>query len=126
MYGIMETGGKQYKVSEGDIVKVEHLEASVGDTIEIDYKFKEADGKERVQKFLGILLKIRGSDDNSRMITVRKVSKTGIGVERVIPLMSPNVSGIRLDKKSNFNKAKLYFVRGLSGQNLRRKLYKQK
>ncbi|OGK38127.1 hypothetical protein A3F03_05015 [Candidatus Roizmanbacteria bacterium RIFCSPHIGHO2_12_FULL_41_11] len=99
---------------------------SVGDTIEIDYKFKEADGKERVQKFLGILLKIRGSDDNSRMITVRKVSKTGIGVERVIPLMSPNVSGIRLDKKSNFNKAKLYFVRGLSGQNLRRKLYKQK
>ncbi|MEK6777156.1 MAG: 50S ribosomal protein L21 [bacterium] len=36
MYAIIETGGKQYKVSEGDIVKVEHLEASVGDTIEID------------------------------------------------------------------------------------------
>ena len=36
MYAIIETGGKQYKVSEGDIVKVEHIEASVGDTIEID------------------------------------------------------------------------------------------
>ena len=36
MYAIIETGGKQYKVSEGDIVQVERLDASVGDTIEID------------------------------------------------------------------------------------------
>lgn len=36
MYAIIETGGKQYKVSEGDVVQVERLEASVGETIEID------------------------------------------------------------------------------------------
>lgn len=97
----------------------------IGDTIEIDYKFKEADGKERIQKFKGILLKIKGNDLANRMITVRKVSKTGIGIERIIPVSSPFISDIHIEKKSNFAKAKLYFVRELSGQKIRRKLYKQ-
>lgn len=97
----------------------------IGDTIEIDYKFKEADGKERIQKFKGILLQVKGTDVENRMMTVRKVSKTGIGIERIIPIASPFISDIHVSKKSNFNKAKLFFVRELSGQKIRRKLYKQ-
>jgi len=94
----------------------------VGDTIEINYKINEGD-KERIQIFKGILLKIRGNSQAERMITVRKITKSGIGVERVIPLSSPYISGMKLVKKSSYNKAKLYFIRNLSDQEIRTKLY---
>ena len=98
---------------------------SIGDTLTIDYKIKEGENKERIQQFAGILIKINGMDDATRMITVRKMSKSGVGVERIIPLSSPFISDITIQKESNFSKAKLYFVRKLSNKNLRRKLYKQ-
>ncbi len=97
----------------------------VGDTINIDYKIKEGD-KERIQPFKGILLKIKGNTPVTRMITVRKMSNAGIGVERIIPLSSPYISSISLIKKSNYQKAKLYFLRNLSDQELRTKLYQVK
>lgn len=97
----------------------------VGDTIDIDYKIKEGD-KERIQSFTGILLKIKGNTPVNKMITVRKMSNSGIGVERIIPLSSPYISNVSLIKKSNYQKAKLYFLRGLSDQELRSKLYKVK
>ncbi|QQG43849.1 MAG: 50S ribosomal protein L19 [Candidatus Roizmanbacteria bacterium] len=96
---------------------------AVGDTISINYKIKEG-SKERQQLFEGILTKIKGQDGQNRMITVRKVSNVGIGVERIIPLSSPFISGIKLVKKSVYSKAKLYFLRNLSAQKLRQKLYK--
>ena len=99
---------------------------AVGDTISVDYKIKEADGKERIQAFAGILLKIKGNSDETRMITVRKMSRDGIGIERIIPLISPFIAGIKLVKKSNYTKSKLYFVRELSDQKLRNKLYSRK
>ncbi len=94
----------------------------VGDTIDIDYKIKEGD-KERLQAFKGVLLKIKGDSDENRMITVRKMSNSGIGVERIIPLKSPYIAKISLIKKSSYQKAKLYFLRNLSDQELRTKLY---
>jgi large subunit ribosomal protein L19 len=99
---------------------------TVGDTISIDYKIKEADGKERIQAFAGILLKIKGNSDENRMITVRKMSHDGIGIERIFPLITPSIAGIKLVKKSNYQKSKLYFVRKLSDQKLRNKLYSKK
>ncbi|NTU47041.1 50S ribosomal protein L19 [Candidatus Roizmanbacteria bacterium] len=98
---------------------------SVGDTIAISYKIKEGD-KERQQLFEGILLKIKGDSDNNRMITVRKLSKTGVGVERIIPLSSPFIGGIKVVKKSSYQKSKLYFIRFLSESKLRHKLYSHK
>lgn len=97
----------------------------VGDTIDIGYKIKEGE-KERIQSFKGILLKIKGNTPINKMITVRKMSNAGIGVERIIPLSSPYISTVSLVKKSNYRKAKLYFLRGLSDQELRSKLYKVK
>ena len=99
---------------------------NIGDTISIDYKIKEADGKERIQSFAGILLKVKGHKEANRMITVRKMSKDGIGIERIIPLISPFIGDIKLVKKSSFQKSKLYFVRDLSDQKLRNKLYSKK
>lgn len=98
----------------------------VGDTIVVDYKIKEADGKERIQPFKGILTAIKGSTPETKMCTVRKMSKSGVGIERIFPVQSPFVADITLDKKSTYQKAKLYFLENLSDQQLRQKLYKQK
>ena len=97
----------------------------VGDTLSIHYKIKEGD-KERVQIFKGILIKIKGDTPETRMFTVRKITKSGIGVERIIPLSSPAIGDIISIKKSSYRKAKAYFIRNLSEQELRSKLYHAK
>lgn len=98
---------------------------SVGDTISLSYKFKEGD-KERSQLFKGILIKITGNTDKTRSITLRKISKTGIGIERIIPLSSPSVVKLTVSRKSTYKKAKLYFVRDLTEAETRNKLYSTK
>ncbi len=97
----------------------------VGDTVEIDYKLKEGD-KERIQIFKGIILGVKGDSEADKMFTVRKISKTGTGIEKIIPVLSPYIAKMSLVKKSSFQKAKLYFVRGLTEQEVRTKLYQVK
>ncbi|CAN5119784.1 50S ribosomal protein L19 [soil metagenome] len=99
---------------------------SIGDTIAVDYKIREAENKTRIQQFAGILIKIKGADDNKRMITVRKISKSGVGVERIFPLSSPFIDAIAVTKKSAYPKARAYFIRELSQKITRHKLYKAK
>ncbi|MCA9371271.1 50S ribosomal protein L19 [Candidatus Woesebacteria bacterium] len=98
----------------------------VGDEIAVDYKFKEGDKKERIQRFKGILIKVKGASDTTRMITVRKIAKDGTGVERIIPLNSPFVDKILVTKESSFSKARAYFVRDLSQKKTRQRLYRAK
>jgi large subunit ribosomal protein L19 len=97
----------------------------VGDTVSIDYKLKEGD-KERTQIFKGIIVKVRGDSEANRMFTVRKISKSGLGVEKIIPLLSPFIAKMELIKKSSYQKAKLYFIRDLTEQEVRTKLYQVK
>src|SRR3989338_9593353 len=105
-------------------IKYKELHLAVGDTITVNYRIKEGE-KERQQLFQGILIKITGNIPETKSITVRKVSNSGIGVEKIIPVQSPFLTDIKLDKKSNYTKAKLYFVRELSGQQMRFRLYRQ-
>lgn len=100
-------------------------EMKIGDTVSLEYKFKDGD-KERTQLFKGILVQVKGKTPETRIITVRKISKIGVGVERIIPLSSPNIVSLTLDKKSTFEKAKLYFIRDLSESETRNKLYNAK
>jgi large subunit ribosomal protein L19 len=58
------------------------------------------------------------------MITVRKISKSGTGVERIFPMSSPFIADIKVEKKSTFSKARAYFVRDLSQKKIRQKLYR--
>jgi len=97
----------------------------IGDTVSIDYKLKEGD-KERIQIFKGIIIKVRGDSEANRMFTVRRISKTGTGVEKIIPLLSPYIAKMELVKKSSYQKAKLYFIRNLTEQEARTKLYQVK
>ena len=98
----------------------------VGDMIVVDYRIIESENKERIQQFQGILTSIKGTSPERKMITIRKVSKSGIGVERIIPVTSPFIAKIELTKKSNNQKAKLYYLNTLSDQQLRKKLFKPK
>lgn len=97
----------------------------IGNTVNVTYKIKEGE-KDRQQVFRGILIKIRGNDKDNQMITVRKVSRSGLGVERIIPLNSPNLIEIETSKKSKRTRAKLYYIRSLPEHEIRHKIYRQK
>jgi len=106
-------------------IKFKDTVYKVGDSLKISYRIKEGD-KERQQIFKGVLICIKGQSPENKSITVRKITKSGIGVERIIPLISPYITSISMDKKSDYVKAKAYFVRSLSVQDMRRSLYPQK
>ena len=94
----------------------------IGDMISINYLVKEGE-KTRHQIFRGILMQVKGDSPETKMITVRKMTRSGIGVERIIPLSSPFISKITLVKKGTIHSAKIGYIRNLSDQELRRKLY---
>ena len=87
-------------------------EFSSGDTIAIDVSVVEG-GKERLQKFEGIVIGRKGSD-SSAAFTVRKISG-GIGVKRILPLHSPMISKIVRQKKGKVRRAKINNMRTLTG-----------
>lgn len=86
---------------------------SPGDTVLVKVRIKEGD-KERIQPFEGVVIKKRGSGVRC-MFTVRKVSY-GTGVERIFPLNSPAVESIKVLTKGKVRRAKLYYLRDLSGK----------
>jgi large subunit ribosomal protein L19 len=85
----------------------------VGDSIRVHVKVREGE-KERVQAFEGVVIKInRGG--NRAAFTVRKISY-GVGVERIFPLHSPRIDKVQVLSRSKVRRARLYYLRGLSGK----------
>lgn len=84
-----------------------------GDEITVSLKIKEGD-KERIQHFTGIVVGKRGSGISKTFI-VRKVSY-GIGIERIFPLYSPNITKIKVKKSGKVRRAKLYYLRERKGK----------
>src|SRR4030042_174533 len=90
-----------------------------GDTVRVSTKIVEGD-KERIQVFQGVVIKIRRSG-NGAGYTVRHVA-FGIGVERTFPLSSPLVEKVEIVREGKVRRSKLYYLRGLSGKEARRKI----
>ena len=87
-----------------------------GDTITVAFRIKEGN-KERIQQYRGVVIKINGNGDKKRF-TVRKISD-GVGVERIFPLESPFIESITVNKLGKVRRAKLYYLRGLTGKKAR-------
>lgn len=87
-----------------------------GDTITVAYKIIEG-SKERIQLFRGVVIKINGEGANKHF-TVRKMSGT-VGVERIFPMQSPNIQSIEINKRGKVRRAKLFYLRNLTGKKAR-------
>ncbi len=84
-----------------------------GDTLRVNVRVKEGD-KERIQAFEGVCIARRGSGV-SETFTVRKISN-GVGVERIFPTHSPMIGDIQVVRRGRVRRAKLYYLRQLTGK----------
>ncbi len=88
-------------------------EFTPGDTVSVHVRVREG-SKERIQIFKGDVIQRRGSGLKST-VTVRKLSN-GVGVERIFPIHSPTVAKIEVDRRGRVRRAKLYYLRSLTGK----------
>ncbi len=88
-------------------------EFSIGDTVRVTVKIKEGD-KERLQSFEGVVI-ARRNGGIRETFTVRKISY-GVGVEKSFPVHSPKIATIEVVRKGKPRRAKLYYVRDLTGK----------
>ncbi len=84
-----------------------------GDTVRVMVRVREGD-KERLQAFEGLVIAKRGGGI-SENFTVRKVS-AGVGVERIFPVHSPSIASVEVVRRGRVRRAKLYYLRRLSGK----------
>ena len=94
-----------------------------GDTITVTYKIKE-ENKERLQKFRGVCIQRKGTGA-TQTFTVRKISNS-IGVERIFPILSPFIEEIEINKYGKVRRARIFYLRNLTGKKARIKERKHK
>jgi len=100
-------------VEEQAIEKKEVPTFKAGDTISVHYKIREGN-KERIQIYQGVVIQRNGAGA-TETFTVRKVSN-GIGVERIFPVNSPNIDKIQVNSYGKVRRAKLFYLRDLTGK----------
>lgn len=106
--------------------RIQHIEAAynerrqafpafkAGDNIKVHVKIKEGN-KERIQQFQGNVIQRKNVNTNGETFTVRKISG-GVGVERIFPLLSPNIDKIEVTRRGMVRRARLYYLRGKQGK----------
>jgi large subunit ribosomal protein L19 len=94
-------------------LRTDHPSFQIGDTVRVHFKIREGE-KERVQVFEGVAIRCRGTKGRSTL-TVRKMS-FGVGVERIFPLSSPLIDKLEVAVKGDVRRAKLYYLRDVTGK----------
>jgi len=87
-----------------------------GDTVTVHYKISEGN-KERIQQFQGVVIQKSGSGP-TETFTIRKIS-SGIGVERIIPVNSPFIDKIEVNKQGKVRRARIFYLRDRKGKSAR-------
>jgi large subunit ribosomal protein L19 len=100
-------------VEEQVVVKKEIPAFKAGDTVSVHYKIREGN-KERIQIYQGVVIQ-RNSVGVNETFTVRKMSN-GVGVERIFPINSPNIDKIDVNNRGKVRRAKLFYLRELTGK----------
>jgi large subunit ribosomal protein L19 len=93
-----------------------------GDTVKVHQRIQDK-GKTRLQVFEGIVLARKHGNEPGATFTVRKMA-SGVGVEKIFPLYSPNIDKIEIVKRSKVRRAKLYFIRDKVAREIRRQMRK--
>ncbi|MDR2127260.1 MAG: 50S ribosomal protein L19 [Prevotellaceae bacterium] len=88
-----------------------------GDTITVTYKIKEG-SKERLQNFRGVVIQVKKG--SAKTFTIRKISD-GVGIERIFPANSPFIENIEVNKYAKVRRARIYYLRSLTGKKARLK-----
>lgn len=101
------------EIVEAPLLRSDIQHPSPGDTVEVDFKVIEGK-KERVQRFEGIVIGLY-CVGIMRKVRVRKIS-FGVGVEKLFPLHSPRLMGIKILKQGKVRRAKLYYMRARKGK----------
>lgn len=101
------------KLISDSSLRKDELVFNIGDTVRVSVKIREGE-RERIQAFEGTVIARKGSGI-SETFTVRRVSY-GVGVERVFPYHSPNVSSVEVIRRGRVRRSKLYYLRGRVGK----------
>jgi len=109
------------KINAEQLVKATTAKAApefqVGDSVKVFVKIKEGD-KERVQVFAGTVIARDNGKGPSATFTVRRIS-FGVGVEKVFPVYSPSIDKVEVEHSAKVRRAKLYYLRNLTGKKAR-------
>ncbi len=104
-------------IAENELVqKKDNPDFRAGDTVTVHYKIKEGN-KERIQAYRGVVIQKKGEGVRATF-TVRKMSNS-VGVERIFPLHSPFIDQIEVNKRGKVRRARIYYLRGLTGKKAR-------
>ena len=103
-------------VEEQAVTKNEVPAFKAGDTVSVHYRIREGN-KERIQQFQGVVLQ-RSGNGVTETFTVRKIS-SGVGVERIFPIVSPFIERIDVNKHGVVRRARIFYLRGLTGKKAR-------
>jgi len=114
----MEITKKQFTSVAQDERK--NLDFKAGDTVRVWNKILEK-GKTRLQAFEGLVLSRKHGAESGATFTIRKVA-SGVGVERIFPLYSPNVDKIEILRKAKTRRSKLYYIRTKAVKEVKKRL----
>ena len=110
------------KISPVNTEERKKLDIKAGDTVRVWSKVQEKD-KTRLQAFEGLVLARKHGTEAGATFTVRRVA-SGVGVERIFPLYSPNIDKVELLKRSKTRRSKLYYIRDKAAKEINRKMRK--
>lgn len=91
-----------------------HPDFKAGDTINVHVKITEGN-KERIQQYQGVVIQRKNPNTNGETFTVRKISN-GVGVERIFPILSPSIDKIEVVRRGVVRRARIFYLRNLSGK----------
>lgn len=103
-----------------DMASRKKLDFKAGDSVRVWNKIQEK-GKTRLQAFEGLVLSRKHGAESGATFTIRKVA-SGVGVERIFPLYSPNIDKIEVLRKSKTRRSKLYYIRTKAVKEVKKRL----